>query len=131
MDSSNNSTNEFIDDITLQFLTNKSQYNKYLSNYDKQKFDEINEFKSKINKNTQEILEITKTYMNNPDTQISVELYEAFEIYMKACIKHIEFKNLEKLNAYNYDKTEEVDTVFENIDNDFNSYWGSGVIKKK
>ena len=31
MDSSNNSTNEFIDDITLQFLTNKSQYNKYLS----------------------------------------------------------------------------------------------------
>ena len=131
MDSSNNSTNEFIDDITLQFSTNKSQYNKYLSNYDKQKFDEINEFKSKINKNTQEILEITKTYMNNPDTQISVELYEAFEIYMKACIKHIEFKNLEKLNAYNYDKTEEVDTVFENIDNDFNSYWGSGVIKKK
>ena len=131
MDSSNNSTNEFIDDITLQFLTNKSQYNKYLSNYDKQKFDEINEFKSKINKNAQEILEITKTYMNNPDTQISVELYEAFEIYMKACIKHIEFKNLEKLNAYNYDKTEEVDTMFENIDNDFNSYWGSGVIKKK
>ena len=49
MDSSNNS-NEFIDDITLQFLTNKSQYNKYLSNYDKQKFDEINEFKNKINK---------------------------------------------------------------------------------
>jgi transcription elongation factor GreA-like protein len=131
MDSSNNSTNEFIDDITLQFLTNKSQYNKYLSNYDKQKFDEINEFKSKINKNAQEILEITKTYMNNPDTQISAELYEAFEIYMKACIKHIEFKNLEKLNAYNYDKTEEVDTMFENIDNDFNSYWGSGVIKKK
>lgn len=131
MDSSNNSTNEFIDDITLQFLTNKSQYNKYLSNYDKQKFDEINEFKKKINKNKEKILEITKTYMDNPDAQISIELHEAFEIYMKACIKHIDFKNLEKLNAYNYDKTEEVDTIFENVDNNFNSYWGSGVIKKK
>ena len=131
MDSSNNSTNEFIDDITLQFLTNKSQYNKYLSNYDKQKFDEINEFKNKINKNREKILEITKTYMDNPDAQISIELYEAFEIYMKVCIKHIDFKNLEKLNAYNYDKTVEVDTIFENVDNNFNSYWGSGVIKKK
>ena len=27
---------------------------------------------------------------------------------MKACIKHIEFKNLEKLNAYNYNKTEDM-----------------------
>ena len=49
---------------------------------------------------------------------------------MKACIKHIDFKNLEKLNAYNYDKTEEVDTIFENVDNNFNSYWGIGVINK-
>lgn len=131
MDSSNNSTNEFIDDITLQFLTNKSQYNKYLSNYDKEKFNEINEFKKKINENREKILEITNIYMDNPDTDISIELYEAFEIYMKASIKHIEFKNLEKSNAYNYDKNEEVDTIFENVDNEFNSYWGSGVIKKK
>lgn len=133
MDSSNNTTNEFIDDITLQFLTNKQSYNKYLSNYDKQKYDERNEFKAKILKYTQKILDITNTYLDSPDSQISSELDEVFEVYMKACIKHIEFKDLEKSNAYNHDKdeTDDDNVMFGKIDNDFHSFWGGRVVKKK
>ena len=37
----NNSTNEFVDNITLELLMNKSQYNKYVSQKDPEKYIKI------------------------------------------------------------------------------------------
>ena len=130
-DPSNNSTNEFVDSITLQFLSSKQQYNKYLSINNKEKYDEIKEYNDKVKRNMHSIIEITKTYCNDPNTQISSELDEIFEAYSKMCIKHIEMKDLESSNSYNYTNDSSEDMMFDKVDNSFHSFWGHKVIKKK
>ena len=47
------------------------------------------------------------------------------------CIKHIEMKDLESSNSYNYTNDSSEDMMFDKVDNSFHSFWGHKVIKKK
>lgn len=127
MDSSNNS---FIDDLSLQYLTNKTVYNKCLSTIDESKYNEVKNFHNKINDHKERILEITKNYLNNPELQISSDLDNIFETFVKHCIRHIEMKKLESINDYN--KNDDPDTLFEKMEeclDPIHSFWGAGVRK--
>lgn len=127
MDASSN--NQFIDDITLQYFSNKQQYNKIVKT-NSIKFKERQEFLENLEKYKNEISSITNEYCNNINTEISNELDEAFEKYAKYCIKHIELKAMEERN--NSDDDDD-DMLFGKINNystgSVHSFWGPSVKK--
>ncbi len=116
-----------VDKITLELLMNKSQYNRYLSIKDPNKYDEIQQYLDKVEKYRDQVMKITREYCDNQNTQKSTELDEVFSHYLKSCIRFIEMKELEEEPKY---ETEIEDTIFEHCDN-MKSFWGKGATKKK
>jgi hypothetical protein len=127
---------EGVDKITLELLMNKQQYNKYLAIKDPSKYDEVQQYLSKIKKYKDIILEITEEYVVNSNKQNTNELDEAFQQYSKSCIRFIEMKNLETDIGSGRDD----DVLFEpmpkkdNHDDDvlfkpMHSFWGKGAKK--
>jgi hypothetical protein len=127
---------EGVDKITLELLMNKQQYNKYLAIKDPSKYDEVQQYLSKIKKYKDIILEITEEYVVNSNKQNTNELDEAFQQYSKSCIRFIEMKNLETDIVSGRDD----DVLFEPMpkkdyhDDDvlfkpMQSFWGKGAKK--
>jgi hypothetical protein len=127
---------EGVDKITLELLMNKQQYNKYLAIKDPSKYDEVQQYLSKIKKYKDIILEITEEYVVNSNKQNTNELDEAFQQYSKSCIRFIEMKNLETDIVSGRDD----DVLFEPMpkkdyhDDDvlfkpMHSFWGKGAKK--
>ena len=117
---------EGIDKITLELLMNKSQYNKYLSIKDPNKYEEVKQHLEKVEKYKDRIMQITSEYCDNQNTQNSLELDEAFSNFLKSCIRFIEMKELEEEPKYERDIE---DAMFINP-NPMKSFWGKGAIKK-
>ena len=141
---------ESIDKITLELLTNKNQYNKYLSKEDPKKFREHQEYLEKIKKNKQKILNLSKQFLENPEISFNLEMNEMFSIFARTSIKYLEMRELETENLYNDGEKEEdeKETLFGNMDtenidefDDFkldehikptkemNSFWGNNIKK--
>jgi hypothetical protein len=95
-----------IDKLTLELLTNKSQYKKYLSKEDPKRFQENKEYLEKIQKNKSKILRITNEFLENPEKQFTTELNDMFLIFGKSMIKYIELKAVERENLYNENNNE-------------------------
>jgi hypothetical protein len=126
------STNQHVDKLTLEFLTNKSQYNKYLSKSDPKKYEEHMDHYRKINKYKDQIMQITNDYCNNPNTQITTHLDDMFNDYVRSCIQYFEMKELE--NVDDSSSAADEDTLFLNIDDSHHkeptkSFWGKGAKK--
>ena len=132
------STNQHVDKLTLEFLTNKSQYNKYLSKSDPKKYEEHMDYYRKINKYKEKIMKITNNYCNNPNMQITTHLDDMFNDYVRSCIQYFEMKELENVDDSSSNHADE-DTLFMNIHDkdDTNtsykepakSFWGKGAKK--
>ena len=83
-----NDTDTYIDNITLKLLMNKQKYQKYrdrtysTNQYkNKQYIDDLQTYNCKIIKLTNELL-------NEPLTEISNDVNDAFEEYSKCLIRH-------------------------------------------
>jgi len=128
------SMNQHVDKLTLEFLTNKSQYNKYLSKSDPKKYEEHMDHYRKINKYKDQIMQITNDYCNNPNTQITTHLDDMFNDYVRSCIQYFEMKELENIDHDSSNAADE-DTLFLNIDDNHHnkeptkSFWGKGAKK--
>jgi hypothetical protein len=134
------STNQHIDKLTLEFLINKTQYNKYLAKSDPKMYEENMTHCYKINKYKDKIVEITNNYCNNPNRQITTNLDDAFNDYVRSCIQYFEMKELENIDDSSSNHADE-DTLFMNIDekdDNYNhtsykeptkSFWGKGAKK--
>ena len=141
--------NSYIDDITLQLISNKSQYNKYLNISNPERNNELQEYYQSVKTHKNDILNILKHYMENPEQQISVDMNNALENFVRSCLKHFELKQAENSNAfyknsdsrtndhmkYNNDEDDE-DMLFGQIDDNeqtksqtFHSFWGHAVNK--
>lgn len=109
---------ETIDKITLELLTNKQQYNKYLSKEDPAKYREHREYLEKIRKYKTKILNLSKQFLENPETSFNLEMNEMFSIFAKTSIRYIEMRELENENKYNNEREieEEEDTLFGKMD---------------
>jgi hypothetical protein len=128
-----------IDKITLQLLTNKHQYNKYLSKEDPKKFREHQEYLEKIKKYRFKILNLSKHFLENPESCINLEMDEMFSIFAKTAIRYFEMKEIEIQNFYNSSENDEEDeTLFGTIDEieqeenpskEMNSFWGKSINK--
>lgn len=99
-----NSSNAFVDKITLELLLNKTNYQKYLSKSEPQKFAEYQEFLDNCNKHKRQIINITCGLINNPanNNKCSTEVANAFETYAKILIRYLEMKEMtESIQAAN------------------------------
>ena len=130
-----------IDKVTLEFLMNKTQYKKYVLKTNPTKHIQNEIYLNKVYNYKTQILEMTKDLLKNPESQITLDVNESFENYMKTLIRYFETKEMEKSDN---------DTMFEKIDDSSNkddivrepepeteeesikkSYWGlQRVIKK-
>jgi hypothetical protein len=95
-----------IDLLSLELLTNKTQYKKYLAKEDPKKFQEQKEFSNKIRKYSPKILSITKEFLENPDKLFTTEMNEILKQYAKTTIRYIELKEVERENLYRKDDFE-------------------------
>lgn len=129
----------YIDNITLELLMNKQKYQKYREHAsctnqykNKQYNDDLHTYKCKIIKLTNELL-------NEPLTEISNDVNDAFEEYSKCLIRHF------KMEAVQCDDTSDYDTMFDEIKhvpdtlpekdqaqvNAINTYFWGNIITKK
>lgn len=90
-----NSSNAFVDKITLELLLNKTNYQKYLSKSEPQKFAEYQEFLDNCEKHKRQMVNITCGLINNPaNNKCSTEVANAFETYAKVLIRYLELKEM-------------------------------------
>jgi hypothetical protein len=142
---------ESMDKITLELLTNKQQYNKYLSKNDPMKFKEHEEYLEKIRKNKYKILNLSRQFLENPKMSFNIEMNEMFNIFAKTSIKYLEMRELETENLYNFGENDQEDEegLFINIEESdtpyeisnfpldenlkptiqMNSFWGDNIKK--
>jgi hypothetical protein len=136
----NESNNEFIDNITLELLMNKGQYNKYISKKHPEKYEKVKDFQDKIYKYKYDIIDLTKELLENPEKEIANEVNDIFEAYAKKLIHFFEMKEIETENLFTprpYNDDKEDDMMFEKIDepvttsvNYGDSLWGKRITKK-
>lgn len=103
-----------LDVLTLQLLSSKKRYNKYLEQAQPDKSKEIQEYHGKIRKHHSKIIEMIETYLDKPNTQTTTEVDEIIEACFKTLIKHYEMLNREhKSFLRDYDETDSSDNEAE------------------
>ena len=79
-----------LDKLTLELLMNKTNYKKYVEKTDPKKFDERQQFLARVRKYRGRILSLTEDYLENPDIQVSLDMNQAFDDFMKSAIRYLE-----------------------------------------
>lgn len=137
--------NEMIDKLTLELLMNKSHYKRYIANTDPTKHAEMVKHNALITKYKYKIMNLTNEMLSDPSKQITTNVNEAFNGYVKTLIKYFQMKELE--NTSN-ERSDEDDVLFGNMAEDVSpaveseknemvepimkSFWGgSRVVKQK
>jgi hypothetical protein len=133
-----------LDVLTLQLLSSKKRYNKYLEQAQPDKSKEIQEYHGKIRKHHSKIIEMVETYLDKPNTQTTTEVDEIIEACFKTLIKHYEMLNREhKAFLKDYDENDSSDNEGEDEGEDedeveedpnknkksHNSLWGGNIAK--
>jgi hypothetical protein len=141
--SSQSSGNEFIDKLTLELLMNRNHYNRYISQTNPQKFREHQEHLQNLEKYRDSILEITESLLTDPDRQITTEVNNEFDVYVKTLIRYFHMKELENNSNNNNGGSKYVSTEDDSEDTLFgesgsrarrpptHSYWGKESVVKK
>jgi hypothetical protein len=79
-----------VDDATLEYMVNVTQYEKYLR---KNNIDYDTGFKRDLKFYRKRIILITKDLFKNELKDVDVTLNGVFNMYMKACISHLKFED--------------------------------------
>jgi hypothetical protein len=127
-------SNAFVDKITLELLMNKNHYRRYIAKTDPNQYDEMQEHLQTVSKHRNSILQITTDLLNNPNKQITTEVNEIFDAYVKTLIRHFKMKELETTNPYNKNQNQDQDedVLFGQMDetSETNSFWSNERVKK-
>lgn len=103
-----------VDKLTLELFTNKTNYRKYLSKNDPEKFLVLVEKREKYQKYKRDILDKMENMLSFPDIAVSALVQETFENYVDVLIKEIETNALE---VKDFDDSEsDEDVLFKNIE---------------
>ena len=105
-----------MDRLTLELFTNKTQYRKYLSKNDPEKYHILEEKREKFLKYKQAILEKTEQLLSFPDLAVSSLIQETFENYTDVLIKEIETNALEVKDYEDSGSGSDDDVLFKNIE---------------
>jgi hypothetical protein len=113
----NNQMNN-IDKLTLELLTNKSQYTKYIQKNDPAKYSENKLYLGKIDKYRNKLGYMFSSLLENPEQQIATDINRDFTFFVKTCIQYFELKEMENSQQdYNGDPLDE-DVLFGSISNE-------------
>lgn len=105
-----------VDKLTLELFTNKTNYRKYLSKSDPERFHLLEEKREKYRKYKREILEKTEKMLSFPDLAVSTLVQETFENFVDVLIKEIETNTLEVKNVNDSESGSDEDVLFKNIE---------------
>lgn len=121
-----NTDNSHIDDLTLELFMNKTMYKRYIQRTNSEKHEENQTFYMKLNKYKSGILRLTHDLVENPDTQITTDVNNIFQTYVKELIRYFEMKEIEAPS-----KKADDDMMFdpvamgnEELERPSASYWG-------
>lgn len=110
---SNDPSNRYVNDITLNLLMNRYQHKKYVSKNNPEEHTREQKHYSSLRKYKNHILNITNELLLKPDKQITTDVNEIFEGYTKTLIRYFKMKEIE--NNETYEKSDE-DVLFGNMD---------------
>jgi hypothetical protein len=94
-------SNDFVNDITLNFLMNKNHHKKYISKTNPEEHRREQKHKSSLRKYKNQIIDITRDLINNPDKQITTDVNQIFIGYTKTLIRYFKMKELENKDFHN------------------------------
>uniref|UniRef100_A0A6C0D5Z3 Uncharacterized protein n=1 Tax=viral metagenome TaxID=1070528 RepID=A0A6C0D5Z3_9ZZZZ len=131
---SQDSISEF-DKLTLQMFSNKTHYKKYLAKTDPVKYSAQQEFIDKIAKNREKIKTMFLVLLDSPEKQITTDINESFDQFVKSCLNHFHMEKLSKMHDQDkddFDATSDDDNDDDNSPDiaSSTSYWGASVVKK-
>ena len=109
--------NKFVDKLTLELLMNKNHYQRYISQSNPKRYTEIQEYHKNIELYREQIDSLTNSMLNDPQKQITTDVNESFENYMKTLIKYFQMKKLEGVSSYGGDDNDDDDILFGNVSN--------------
>ena len=124
-----------IDQLTMSLLMNKQMYIKYISKQDPERIRVLQDHNNEISKYKEKILQITNNKLNDLSLQITNDIDNSFDAYIKTVIHYFQQKEIENDNQYNDNKGD--DMMFEKIDNEVlpsqssSSYWGKHKVMKQ
>jgi len=140
---------ESIDRLTLELMTNRTHYKKYIASVDPIRHNEALDYLSNLEKYKTRILTATKAYLSDPDTSFNLEVNEIFIQFTKTMIRYFEMKDFEdssdedetlfpdKMNSppvederiyHGEDRDEKSD---EKMTNNMRSFWGKERVSKR
>jgi hypothetical protein len=128
-------SNEFIDNLTLELFMNKNHYNRYISQKNPKKFSELQEYLENIDIHKESILEITNELLDDPQKQLTTKITDLFQEYTKTLIEYINDKKRQEQQEYEYNDKKE-DIMFSNMDEPSShqsskSFWSKEKIIRK
>lgn len=118
-----------MDDLTLQLLLNSKNYHKVMKIKEPEKYND--DFQKMVLDNKEDILDVTKDMVIGITDDYSVDIYQAFQNYVKTIFKHREMQDIQQQNEFNRDEYEE--DQIEKLNHDYvqKSFWsGERVIKR-
>lgn len=118
-----------LEKLSMSLFMNKKTYNKYINKNDEETIKRNEE----MEKYREEIIDLTNKKLRDVDYQITTEIDDIFNSYIKALIRHFELKEVEETNKYNVEENKEVQAKSPmGTDSYFsggNSYWGNRIRK--
>lgn len=118
-----------LEKLSMSLFMNKKTYNKYINKNDEETIKRNEE----MEKYREEIIDLTNKKLRDMDYQITTEIDDIFNSYIKALIRHFELKEVEETNKYNVEENKEVQAKSPmGTDSYFsggNSYWGNKIRK--
>jgi hypothetical protein len=127
-------TNSFVDKITLEMLMNKNHYNRYISQNDPKKHLEHVDHLAKVRKYRIQIINTTRDFLDHEHHQITTEVNEAYDNYVRTLIRHFECKEMENPEEFKQDDDMMFGTIDEPEENNgpvMKSFWGKHKVQKK
>ncbi len=129
-----------IDQLTMSLLMNKQTYNKYIAKQDPEKARLIQNHNEEIQKYKTKILSLTQHKLDDPNMQVTNDIDDVFDAYVKTLIRHFQQKEIENTSQYSEHREEETNMMFEKIDptevhttpkTPSSSYWGKQQVLKQ
>jgi hypothetical protein len=120
-----------LEKLSMSLFMNKRTYDKYINKHNEN--EENIKKNEEIEKYREKIIELTNAKLNDIDYQITTEIDDIFNSYIKVLIRHLDQKEIEETNKYNVEENKEVQAKSPmGTDSYFsggNSYWGNKIRK--
>jgi hypothetical protein len=114
-DTESGAKNEYLNKLTLELFMNKNTYQKYISQTNPELNNKLREHYDSITKYKTRILKLTNELLDDTSLQITTDVNETFNDYVKCLVSHFKMKEFDNNDSYETD----TDTLFGTIeDND-------------